>query len=401
MRFICTEFNTNTNDLYRKEPIDQSVIPEGEYLLTKSNKIDNKEGILFSYTNDIIRKILFTQLFYDRTLYTPSAWLIAKGITGTDHTSITNSFDWQGNSCAELQSNYFYTILSEDGLHFALPQRISTSVEIINYTYLSEYTGYETDYSFDGESGYTFTIGASRDETVIPNYADSELKSKAINKYKSKQNVLTIQSGYNAKPLDYVQYKGAYYILISRTELQSGLYMYTCVREYKDINTFSGIDITMHKSITRPGSMLAYLSVTQTTSSTGGLAVGSRVLYDTSLYNNTQGLVSLSTNGIISIKNGVRYRLYSLIGYCNYSTANSNSGYQFYNYYSSSALLGTQGFNEPWTQTLNRILIFPIECEIEPSTDTSIYLRVIQNNNLTQIVGGTGNPNYCRVEVLG
>lgn len=400
MRFICAEFNSNTNDLYKKDPLNQSVIPDGNNLLTKSNVVDNKNGMLYSYTNTILRKLLFTQFVYNATILTLSAWITAKGITGTDHTGITNSFDFQNSSCGDIKSNYFYTIIAEDGLHFCLPQRISTSKEIKTFTYLSEFVNYETDYSYNGESEKTYTIGSTIDENVIPVFSNSTLKSHSINKYKSKQNVLTIQSGSDANPLDYVQYKGNYYILISKSELSTGLYMYTCVREYTTVNTFSGVDISNHKAITRPGSMLAYLTATQTTTSTGGLAVNSRVLFGSYLYDNTQGLVSLSS-GVISLKNGFRYRLYAMVAYCNYSTANSNSGYQFYNYYSSSALIGTQAFSETWTQTINRMLLMTAECEIEPSTDMSAELRIIQNNNMTQIVGGTGSPNYCRIEVLG
>jgi hypothetical protein len=243
MRFLCTEFESNTNNLYGKDPLDQSVISENNRLLTKSNRIDTKEGINYSYLSDTMREILFEQFVYNGTAYTPSAWITAKAITGTDHTGITESFDWHNYSCADIKSSYFYTIIAEDGIHFALPQRISTSKEIITKTIISEFKIYEDDYSFQGESGKMFYIGESNQDTVRPPLIDSNLKSLRINKYKSQQNYIMIQTGTDANPLDYVREKGNIYILISRSEIKTGLYLYTCVLESNTSNSISGIDI--------------------------------------------------------------------------------------------------------------------------------------------------------------
>lgn len=239
MRFICTEFDANTNNLYRKENIDQSVIPDNNYLLTKSYKIDTKDGLSYSYIGDTLRKVLFSQFIYDGTARTPSAWITAKSMTGTDHTSLTGTFDWKNASVADIKCSYFFTIIAEDGLHFALPRRISTSKEIKSFTVISELKNYEDDFSYQGESGKIFTLGETVGDTVKAITIDSTLKSHRINKYKATQNVLTIQSGSDANPLDYVLYKGNYYITISRSEIKSDLYIYTCVLENTETNTIS------------------------------------------------------------------------------------------------------------------------------------------------------------------
>lgn len=266
MRFICTEFDANTNNLYRKEPIDQSVIPDNNQLLTKSHKIDTKDGVTYAYIADTLREVLFSQFIYDGTARTPSAWLTAKGLPGTDHTSLTGTFDFQNASCADIKCSYFFTIIAEDGLHFALPRRISTSKEIKSFTVISELKNYEDDFSFQGESGKIYTIGENPGDTVKAITIDSTLKSHRINKYKALQNVLTIQSGTDSSPLDYVLHKGNYYLTISRSEIKSDLFIYTCVLENTATNTISGSNIIVPELI-RSVPTSDYIATEQTTTS--------------------------------------------------------------------------------------------------------------------------------------
>ena len=297
MRFICTEFDSNINNLLLKNNLDQSIIPAGNNLLTKTNKCDTKDGIIYSYSNDILRETILEQFIYNATAYTPAGWLTAKSITGTDHTSLTGTFDWKNYSCADIKSSYFYSIIAEDGIHFALSQRISTSKEIKSYTIISEYKSYETDFNYQGESGKKYYLGESNQDTIRPLLIDSTLKSHRINKYKSQQNVLTIQSGVDANPLDYIYEKGNIYILISRSEIKSDLYLYTCVLESSATNSITGTDISNCYTLRQ----LLIVNETQSAGTAGGTftsgADRTRVL-NTVLLNTIQG-ASLGSNQII------------------------------------------------------------------------------------------------------
>jgi hypothetical protein len=242
MRFICTEFDSNINNLYKKSEIDQSVISESGSILTKSFRMKTSDGVIYGYLSDTAREIIYSQFLNDETLYTPSGWIAAKTI-GTDYTGISQDFIFQNSSIADILSSYFYTIISDNGVYFSLPQRNSYSKEIKTYTVIDELENYETDYSFQNESGKTFTLSESIKDTVIPLLIDSTLKSNRINKYKSKQNTRTIQTGSDANPLDYIQINGTYYILISKSEIKNNYYQYICVKEEKESNSISGSNI--------------------------------------------------------------------------------------------------------------------------------------------------------------
>jgi hypothetical protein len=242
MRFICTEFDSNINNLYKRSEINQAVISEDGNLLTKSFRMKTTDGILYGYLSDTAREIIYSQFLNDGTFYTPSEWIAAK-TTGTDYTGITQDFIFQNSSIADIVSSYFYTIISDNGVYFSLPERNSSSKEIKSYTVIDELENYETDYSFQNETGKTFTLSESIKDTIIPLLIDSTLKSNRINKYKSKQNTRTIQTGSDANPLDYIQINGTYYILISKSEIKNNYYQYICVKEEKESNSISASDI--------------------------------------------------------------------------------------------------------------------------------------------------------------
>jgi hypothetical protein len=181
----------------------------------------------------------------------PSALATAIGIT-VDTTCLNSApaslltyiFDF--TKIADLkESSFWFTIFADDGLHFCLPHRLTTSKEI-KYNSVTQIYKQYLDPVFEGETADDYFIDlvkpAIRRSTIT-----SLLKGFMIAKEKSKRDIVLVQSGAYATHNDYVSYNGKIYIIMSMLEDPvEGTRYYVAVKEELSTGyTFSGADITV------------------------------------------------------------------------------------------------------------------------------------------------------------
>lgn len=253
MRFVCPEVkNTSFNQLITQllksteTQADYLIDEEGEQLIPLFTLTPNREKPVYFYGRNTIKEY-FYQRPLDFTARTVSGFATAENLTITHNLgTLTETFYWLperiGNE--DFESDYWFTVLADDGLHFIKPERSSGVSQIDDFQVLGLTL---KDVVFDnvvykGESGGEFTIGHTS-KTVIPTVVNSTLKTMALNKVKSRNAVCVIESSQLAGPGDWFIYEGIIYIVLSKMEIRTGIYQYIAVKEFAESYGFSAGDI--------------------------------------------------------------------------------------------------------------------------------------------------------------
>jgi len=253
MRFVCPELGGDLIQLYRASAIEQTSILEPSGLtLTPDRRLwrAGSAGLLWHYSTAAVAA-LQSSLAVAPTGMTMAQYAAALDVTLTTNLSITaTTFDWP-RSPGSVIASYWYTILSETGLHFVRPVRRTGAAQIVGDV-VSRETGRKVDLAYSGVSGGDYRVGTGGD-TVQPTVIDATLKGLALNKEKSRADAIEIASAMDAAPLDWYNDGGLVYVLISRREEAEGRYIYTAVRETDEAWSGTGSDIPCPSDAVRLG----------------------------------------------------------------------------------------------------------------------------------------------------
>lgn len=240
MKFFCPELEPEKGNIFA--PLMEVLTNRGEYVATVDGNLQKYAQMVDNSGNgsktDYLYGLLDVLKQYagyktpKRGPMTISQLSTALGITIDTNFIDANNYYWNIGTPYEIKTNMWFTILTDSGIMFAVPKRSSSSKPILfdrrnvlSQLKLSTFTA-----GFNGDSGQDITIGLDTSKVSVATITSAQ-KKYCLDKYYAKSNVLTIQTNYNANPLDYVSYDGEIYLAISKIKKADGVYWLTMVKE--------------------------------------------------------------------------------------------------------------------------------------------------------------------------
>jgi len=255
MKFVCPELEGKPS----KACIIQSLLEAKEQ---KINFYDTTQGnyqyFISSFTRkrtttyyhgNVLMKGYFSSFHPVYTVTTNSAQFTTYGLDLTDYTDLSSyNFLHLIDSPAEHLNGFYWTILTELGTIITYPDINSNSVfrgVLTDSQIISRNTNDLTDYSWENETGYEFTLSLET-PFIRPTVIDSTLKNAGLNKYNSSSDIIEFSSGLPIEPLDYVQFGVNTYIIMSRKPgTADGFDVYIAVKQSNSDFGITGSNITL------------------------------------------------------------------------------------------------------------------------------------------------------------
>jgi len=258
MRFICPEIEGIPLEEMIAHLYGTSAEPR-EYLKDLDGNSLQKLITLTGYKNGSPDKI--TTLYGRETLaayfqsspvlssvLTIAGWASAAGLTVSTNFTDSASYKFIYRTLLDSEkpftSSFWWTVFTDDGLYLALPQRRSDAkrIETFEITSSVERSGFFDDADYYGESGASILIDGNF-QSAIPLTVNGTQKSRAMNKYLSRDTVLKIRTGAeNVRPCDYIIHGGKVFVILSKKDAAPGLWEYVAVLEQTEAHSFSAAD---------------------------------------------------------------------------------------------------------------------------------------------------------------
>lgn len=246
-RFICPELESLTPEkalagLYlTRETDDPETFENGvRYVKMLENDVTGSDGSDYVYIPEAIQNMRAVHAI-DSNVRSISTLASDIGLTIEDNLSTAKTFRFLFQRPLDIRSSLWFTVVSEEGLHFLKPVRGSGAKLINAFEVMAESQDMQTA-DFTGESDGDFTIGIDV-QCTVPIAADATVKTWALNKYRAQGFTVWVESPEDAAPLDFFHYAGETFVILSRQESGRGTWIYTAVRESDETYSFSGSNI--------------------------------------------------------------------------------------------------------------------------------------------------------------
>jgi len=258
MDFICPELNRAFNGDPIESIMDEKIIDQ-PYIQTDNGRKDKYSSIFAPYEKFPVK---YLYLKKDAWNYMSQKGAYQKSLTIAQLATlldivITNNWSdsaawvWNFRKLSELESPYFYTVFTDTGIQLIAPRRSSTSKYIgaLNDNDLILQISKEGTVNWLGEaSGSDFYINPIGNEPAIPTLVTSAEKKLALDKWKSKADIITFESSTTINLGDWVLFNQSNYIILSKYKNGNKIY-YRAVKECNQTytittaNVYSGIII--------------------------------------------------------------------------------------------------------------------------------------------------------------
>ena len=254
MRFICKDIDPQAKftDLFSPQLTTTNPIVENGNTLSLANNNFVKGQGQQSFYGNVNLKDYYNTKNADVKAKTIASFATYLGVTITTNilsAALTDTYIFYATKAMKIKTACWFTIITDNGIIFTLPQRLTTSVCINNYTVNASYYNYWGDnLDVENEAGSDYVIDINSDDTVIPTVIDSTIKTMIKNVEISKNDYIFIQINQTVNPLDYVIYNGKNYIIISQKRDKDQI-VYIAVKENIDSYTFIGANIIPAKII--------------------------------------------------------------------------------------------------------------------------------------------------------
>lgn len=165
------------------------------------------------------------------------------GIAIDNQTGITDALYWTGNDALDLKSDYFFTVLTPDGLTLVLPEATGTFRGNLNKDNCVLRVLSDKIINYAGESTGDVFIANGGD--VQPVLITDTYKQLAVNKANAAANYIVFSAVKIYVVGDWVcDWDGNKYVIMSGRKVDTDVWHYTAVKEYIDSGAFAGADVT-------------------------------------------------------------------------------------------------------------------------------------------------------------
>jgi len=226
MKFVCKELNYLVESAATTKLFEQNIV-ESDFIQTVDGKLD-KYLVRYSPREDIKKTINYTAKLVKNYMgkngveqknMTMAELANQTGFVITNNWTDTASWIWNIAGISDLQSSYFFTVMTDSNIQLIAPRR--TTASIFRGT-LSEkdillQMKINGTVNWKGEAaGSDYYINPISNEASIPASITVAEKKLALDKWIAKSNIVAFEMPASAIPGDWVLYNQVVFIILSK-----------------------------------------------------------------------------------------------------------------------------------------------------------------------------------------